>query len=299
MRTTTAQSPAGPGAAPSPPAGGPRIVADAPATAIRAGQPFTLVLRARVPSGTTVAFPVGPDSGAVEAVASSVGETRPIGPDSVESRATYRLVAWDVGARTIPFGEAVVEVAGAAVRVPIAPVPLAVESVLPADGAAEPRPLREPLDIPVAWWRDALLVALAVLVGALLVWWALRRPHGAATGARRRRVDPQAALDALARLGLEGAGEPARLLLGAADAVREALAQAHPSSRVLTTEELSRASFSGVPMSRLLSLLEDADAARYGRAPVAAERARRALAEARALVAALAGAGVVDRVGAA
>jgi hypothetical protein len=275
------------------------VKVDAPATGVRAGQPFTVVLKARVPLGSTVAFPVGPDSGVVEAVTSAVTDTRPLGPDSLEVRATYRLVAWEVGARTVPFGEAVVEQAGGARRVPIAPVPVAVESVLPGEGGAEPKPAREPIDLPVAWWRDALLVTLALLVGALLVWWALRRRGADAPSARRRRADPLAALDALARLGLDGAGEPARVLLGAADAVREALAQAHPASRVLTTEELVRTSLSGVPMPRVVSLLEDADAARYGRAPVPAERARRALAEARALVQGLAGAGVADRVGAA
>lgn len=282
-----------------PGSGLPTVTVDAPAVGVRAGQPFTLVLRTRVPLGTTVAFPVGPDSGVIEAVSSAVADTRPVGPDSLDVRATYRLVAWEVGSRTIPFGDAVVEAAGVAQRLRLAPVPVTVESVLPADGTAEPRPARDPVDLPIAWWRDALLVAVALLVGALLVWWAMRRRGAERAAPRRRRTDPMAALDALARLGLDGSGEPARVLLGAADAVREALAQAHPGSRVLTTEELVRTSLSGVPMPRVVSLLEDADAARYGRVAVPAERARRALAEARALVQGLAGAGVADRVGAA
>ena len=274
-----------------------RIAVDAPATPVRAGQPFVLVLRTRVPAGTRVAFPVGPDSGVVEAVESAASEMRPAGPDSVDARAAYRLVAWEVGDRTIPFGDAVIEGPGGTERVAVGRVALTVESVLPGNGTADPKPARDPLDLPTAWWRDALAVTAALLVGALLVWWALRRHRREAIAPIRRRTDPLAALEALGRLGLEAAGEPARVLLGAADAVREALAQAHPPSRVLTTDALARTAMSGVPMARVVSLLEDADRARYGRVAGAPERARRALTEATALVDVLAKAGMVDRVG--
>lgn len=276
-----------------------RVSVDVPATPVRAGEPFTLVLRTRVPLGTTVAFPVGPDSGVVEAVESAQSETRPAGPDSVDARAVYRLIAWETGERTIPFGAAVFETGGTAERVAVGRVALAVESVLPGEGTPDPKPARPPRDLPTPWVRDALLVTLALLVGALLVWWAMRRGRGVTVVPPRRRADPLAALDALAALGLDGAGEPTRVLLGAADAVRDALTQAHPASRVRTTEELARTALSGVPMPRVVSLLEDADRARYGGTTVTPDRARRALAEARVLVQGLAGAGVADRVGAA
>jgi hypothetical protein len=282
---------------PAPPVS--RIQAVAPATAVRAGEPFTVVLTTRVPVGTTAAFPVGPDSGVVEAVTSADSDQQPYGPDSVTVRATYKLVAWDVGDRMIPFGDVVLERDGAALRVPVGKVAVQVGSVLPANGAAEPKPARDPFNLPTGWWSDLLIVAAALVVGALLVWWATRRWSIERPAAPSRRVDPADALRALEALALERAGEPTRVLLGAADAVREAISQAFPRTRSLTTEELVQQSLSGVPMARVASLLEDADAARYGRRPVADARAVRALAEARALVTVLRGAGMADRVGAA
>lgn len=265
------------------------VTAIAPAGGIRVGAPFTLVLRTRVPVGTTVAFPVGPDSGVVEAVRSSVVTTRSAGPDSIDAIASYTLVAWDVGERRIPFGAVVREREGSAERVPVAPVPVTVTSVLPSGEQVEPKPAREPFRLETFYWRDAVVIAIALLVGAALVWWALRRraaPQPVAAPAVGR--DPLAALAALEALQLQTAGEPARVLLGAADAVREALGALSPRARVLTTDELARTPLAGVPMVRVITLLEDADAARYGRTPVTVERATRALDEARALVALLA-----------
>ncbi|MDX2184720.1 MAG: hypothetical protein SFW08_12135 [Gemmatimonadaceae bacterium] len=284
MSWPSAPQPRSDSAAP-PPAAASSVVAIAPAGGIRVGAPFTLVLRTRVPVGTTVAFPVGPDSGVIEAVRSSVVSTRAAGPDSIDAIATYALVAWDVGERRIPFGAVVRERDGVAERVAVAPVPVTVTSVLPSGEQVEPKPAREPFRLETFYWRDALLIALALLVGAALVWWAMRRrPVARPAEIPATRRDPRAALAALDAMQLHTAGEPARVLLGAADAVREALGELSPRARVLTTDELARTPLAGVPMVRVITLLEDADAARYGRTPVSVERATRALAEARALV---------------
>jgi hypothetical protein len=73
----------------------------------------------------------------------------------------------------------------------------------------------------------------------------------------------------------------------------------HKRTRPLTTRELVSAPLAGVPMMRVAALLEDADQARYGRYAVTEAHAVRAVAEARALLVVLRGAGVADRVGAA
>lgn len=280
MSCAGAQEPGGPTAMPP---SGSAVSVIGPATPVRTGQPFSLVLSLRTATGAEVAWPVGPDSGVIEAVRAALVTTRAAGRDSTDWSATYRLVAWDVGDRRVPFSDAVVSRDGAAVRVAVPPVPVVVQATV-TDAAAEPRPARPPFQLPETWWRDAFSIAAAVLAGALLVWMGLRRRRAGAT-LPTRRADPAVALAALARLRLEAAGEPTRVLLGAAEAVREAVAQAVPRARVLTTRELGALPIPGMPMPRVLALLDAADAARYGRRTVSPAQAAAALAEAQALVA--------------
>ena len=75
---------------------------------VTVGQPFRVVVRVRAPRGSTIDFPQAPDSGtAVEAL--DPVDVVP-SPDTTvtEQTATYRLAAWDVGARALRFADVVV-----------------------------------------------------------------------------------------------------------------------------------------------------------------------------------------------
>ena len=89
-----------------------RVTPEAPAV----GEPITVELRVRAPSGTLVRFPVLPDTGT---------RLEPLDPRSIvvtgdaaarEEVATYRLIAWDTGSVAVDFGEVTLERDGRVTR---------------------------------------------------------------------------------------------------------------------------------------------------------------------------------------
>jgi hypothetical protein len=167
------------------------------------------------------------------------------------------------------------------------PVEVTVATVLPDDrGQRVPKPARDLLGIRVDGWRDILIILAVAIIGGGLLWYAATR-----WGRRTRmaapliKADPLAALTALEALALDRAGEPAPVLIGAAAAVRQVLADVAPETAPMTTDAIAswRAERS-LPLARIVALFEAADAAKFARVPVAPERARAAVGEARTLI---------------
>jgi hypothetical protein len=175
-------------------------VAAAPATAqVRMGvsaQPDTVTVgehflgrvRVRAPKGAEIGFPIGPDSGvAVEAV-DPRREQLSADTTAVERVATYRLVAWTVGAQRVVLGSFVVSAGGVDRRYEVPAVEIVVKSVRPADSTGNvPRAARGVMLAPPLLWP---WIAGGVLLLALLLWMLRRR-------LRRRPVTPHAGTGAL------------------------------------------------------------------------------------------------------
>lgn len=255
---------------------------------VTVGTRFIVAARLRAPAGATIAWPTAPDtSETVEIVSSrmidSVSDSL-----AIEETARWRLAAWDTGAITIVFEDAVVTAPDLERRVPLR-ASVYVRSVLPADTSLHvPKPARDILAAQTPWWRWALLGALALAIISLLLWWYLRR---------RRRKPPPAPVDAMQyaerefarveRMGLIEAGERGRFVALMVEVLRDYLAlRVRGALPSFTSSELIRflRTRPEMPVQRLANLLAEADLVKFARRPVTAERAREMGQEARAIV---------------
>ena len=281
-RRLTAQSPA---------AGGDTAVRrgmDVTPDTVTVGLPFRVQIRVRAPAGSTMEFPVGPDSAASVELLDPRRMQDLSDATGADVTATYRMVAWDVGTQLVRLSEVVVATPTGERRIPLGELEVFVQSVLPADSAQRiPKPPRPPFALEAPWWRWWWVGALA-LAALLLGWWLWRRRRGPRPAAA---VDPyELAEREFARveaLGLVEAGERGRFVALMTEVVRDFLARrvpgAHPS---LTSGELLRALRLDptVPVDRLAAVLQDSDLVKFARQPVSPERARALARESRALV---------------
>jgi hypothetical protein len=255
---------------------------------VTVGLPFRVQIRVRAPAGSTMEFPIGPDSSAGVEL---------LDPRSIQDRsdaagadftATYRMVAWDIGTQPVRLGEVIIDTPDGERRIPLGALGVFVQTVLPADSALRiPKPPRPPFALEAPWWRWWWVAALALAL-LLLGWWIWRRRRGPREAAR---VDPyELAEREFARveaLGLVEAGERGRFVALMVEVVRDYLARrvpgAHPS---LTSGELLRALRLDptVPVERLAVVLQESDLVKFARHPVSPERARELARESRALV---------------
>ena len=244
------------------------------------GDPLVIRVRVAAPAGATIAFPMGPDSGAAVAAVASRAVTTNATPGLLDQTATYRVVAWDIGNVPAGLGDVVVTSGSETRRLPLSAIVVHVKTVLPADTTLRvPKPARPPIDVLVPWWKKwwPLLVALAVI--ALLVWlWWRRRERSPATGAI---IDPHAFAERefgrIESLGLVDAGERGRHVALMVDVLRDYLALRLPEARAsLTSSELAAAlrAAGTVPHARLAALLDETDLVKFARRPLTPERAR-------------------------
>ena len=254
------------------------------------GEPFVVTIRVRAPRGTTVTFPIGPDSAtAVEALDPRTVATHSE-PSVVEVTASYRLAAWDLGRQPIALTPVDVRIGDADRLVALGDLVITVRGTAPSDsGARIPKPARAMFPARQPWWR-AWATAGAILAALLVLWllggWWRRRPRIA-----EGQADPLAvaerAFSALDRLGLPDAGERGRYVALVVEIVRAYLARrlpeaslAHTSAEVL---EMVRDD-PRLPIERLRHLLVNSDLVKFAHRQVSPDQARTFAAEARALV---------------
>jgi hypothetical protein len=255
---------------------------------VTVGTRFIVAARLRAPEGATIAWPPAPDtSETVEIVSSRMIDSA---SDSLrtEETARWRLAAWDTGAITIVFEDAVVTAPELERHVALR-ARVYVRSVLPADTALQvPKQPRDIIAAEPPWWRWVALALLALALITLLVWWYLRR---------RRRKPPPAPVDAMQyaereftrveRMGLLEAGERGRFVALMVEVLRDYLALRLPGALPsLTSTELVRflRPRADLPVQRLVNVLAESDLVKFARRPVTAERAREIGQEARAIV---------------
>jgi hypothetical protein len=255
---------------------------------VTVGTRFIVAARVRAPEGATIAWPTAPDtSETVEIVSSRMIDTT---SDSLatEETARWRLAAWDTGAITIVFEDAVVTAPELERRVPLR-ARVYVRSVLPLDTALHvPKPPRDVIAAEPPWWRWVAVALLVLALVAVLLWWYLRR---------RRRKPAPAPVDAMQyaerefarveRMGLIEAGERGRFVALMVEVLRDYLALRVPGALPsLTSTELVRflRSRADLPVQQLANVLAEADLIKFARRPVTAERAREIGHEARGIV---------------
>ncbi|MDQ4080236.1 MAG: hypothetical protein M3125_05705 [Gemmatimonadota bacterium] len=255
---------------------------------VTVGSHFVVSVRVRAPEGSTIEWPTAPDTSETIEIVSSRAVDSTADSLATEETARWRLAAWDTGAVTMVFEDAIVTTPDGARRVPLG-ASVYVRSVLPADTSLHvPKPTRDILAADPPWWRWVVLGLLVLALLALLVWWWLRR--------RRRRPGPPP-VDAMQyaerefarveRLGLLEAGERGRFVALMVEVVRDYLALRVPgAASSLTSTELVRylRTRRTMPVQRLATLLSEADLIKFARRPVTVERARELGQEARAIV---------------
>lgn len=273
----------------------PQVAVSVRPDTVTIGQPITVLIRIQAPAGSTIEFPVGPDSGATvelldPRVVSAFGGDSAANPNVVDQVARYRLAAWNVGSQPIELGPATVRTGGQVNEFPVAVGAIFVQSVLPTDSAQRvPKPARDLFAPRAPWWWPWLPILVAVAVVGGLIWWWWRR--------RRRRTHAAVPLDPydlaerefarIEALGLLEAGERGRFVALMVEVMRDYLASrvetAHPS---LTSTELIEAMRATpvVAVDRLTPVLSETDLIKFARRPVSAERAREIAREARAIV---------------
>ncbi|MEP7381895.1 MAG: DUF4381 family protein [Gemmatimonadota bacterium] len=259
---------------------------------VTVGAPFRVVVRIRAPRGATIDFPQAPDSGTgVEAL--DPVDVVPSADTTVnEQTATYRLAAWDVGARAIRLADVVVH-DGDEERAVVVGRRLAVfvASVLPADSSDRvPKPPRALYEFGPPWWWWAL-VALAALGVVGVLWWLWRRRRVAAAIPRRSpREEAEEEFARIEALDLVASGERGQHAALMTDVLRNYIARVLPAAMpsLTTSELLLRLRGEGrVPLSRLARVLQDVDLVKFAGSSIDPERAHAAGAEARAIVTAV------------
>lgn len=265
-----------------------RGVAVLPET-VTVGDPFRVVVRIRAPRGATLEFAQTPDSGTGVEALDPVVVVPSVDSTATEQTATYRLAAWDVGARAIRIPDVVVRDSSGERRVAVGrTLSVFVSSVLPADSSERvPKPPRALFEFGPPWWWWGL-VALAALgvVGAL--WWLWRRRRRPAPRlVRSARDEAEEAFARVEAMELVASGERGLHVALMAEVVRDFLARVLPAAAPsLTSSELLMRlrGESRLPLSRLTRFLQDVDLVKFAAFPVDAERAQAVGREARALV---------------
>ncbi|MBC7841273.1 MAG: hypothetical protein H7099_03140 [Gemmatimonadaceae bacterium] len=253
---------------------------------VTVGQPFDVSMRAVPPSGRQAIAPAVPDTG---------GIVEPLDPARVTRRGDtlsvrYRLIAWQPGVLTIPFGPVLMRRDSSEISVPV-DVRVVVASVLPADSSdrvpKDPRGLFPPV---THWWDRWWQWALGAVLAATMLYLLYRRRT------RRREPEPvtesplmraEAAFARLDARALLSAGEGGRHVALAAEIVRQYLADLEPSlALALTNAELLRAvePIQGMPDKQIALLLQDVDAVRFGGRRIDPDAVRRVSGVARELV---------------
>lgn len=260
---------------------------------VTVGDPFRVVVRVRAPRGTTIEFPVAPDSGTGVEALDPVDVVPSSDTTVTEHTATYRLAAWDVGARSIRIPDIVLRDSTTGAdgrRIEVGRrLSVFVASVLPADSAQRiPRPARALFEFGPPWWWWAIVAVLALgVVGTL--WWLWRRRRRQAAGVPsltplEQAEEEFARIDALELVASGERGQHAALMT---DVLRTYLARIVPAAlpSLTTSELLGRLRGDArVPVARLGRLLHDVDLVKFAGAPIEAARARDAGTESRAIV---------------
>jgi len=196
---------------------------------VSVGQPFVVNVRVQAPLAAIIRFPAVPDSGdSIEAIDPRVVADAP-GP-MLDRTASYRLAAWDLGDRRPALGAVVVSVGGTEERVELEIPSVHVRTLLPSDTADRmAKPPRDPLATPSALWK--LWVLLGTLAAVLVGWWWHRRSANVPPTPEREAYRVAAtAFEALQRLALHEAGEPARHVIAHVDVMREYLQRRFPAA---------------------------------------------------------------------
>jgi hypothetical protein len=253
---------------------------------VTVGQPFDVRLRAIPPRGRQAIAPAVPDTG---------GVVEPLDPAAVTHRGDtlavrYRLIAWQPGVLSIPFGPVLMRRDSNEISVPV-DVRVVVKSVLPADSSDRiPKDPRELFPLITHWWDDWWKWAIGLLAGLaaiyLLYRWRTRviTPKPVTESPLLRAEAAFARLDARE---LPSAGEGGRHVALAAEIARQYLSDIEPSLALsLTNAELLRAvaPIDGIPDKQLAQMLHDVDAVRFGGLRVDGVTARRVSGVARELV---------------
>ena len=253
---------------------------------VTVGQPFDVRLRAIPPRGRLAIAPAVPDTG---------GVVEPLDPAAVTHRGDthavrYRLIAWQPGVLSSPFGPVLMRRDSNEISVPV-DVRVVVKSVLPADSSDRiPKEPRELFPFVTHWWDNWWQWALGLLAGTCVIYllyrWRTRvRPPQPVTESQLLRAE--AAFARLDARELPSAGEGGRHVALAAEIARQYLAALEPSLALsLTNAELLRAvePIDGIPDKQLAQMLHDVDAVRFGGLRVDAVTARRVAGVARELV---------------
>lgn len=256
---------------------------------VTVGDPFRVVVRVRAPRGATLEFAATPDSGTGVEALDPVVVVAASDTTAVEQTATYRLAAWDVGARAIRIPDILVREGATVRRLEVGrQLSVFVASVLPSDSTERipkpPRPLFE-FGPPWWWWALVALAALGVL-GAL--WWLWRRRrHGVPVPTRTPKELADEDFARVEAMELVASGERGAYVALMVDVVRDYLARVIPAAAPsLTTAELLQRlrGDTRLPLGRLARLLQDVDLVKFAGAPIDAARAELAGDEARGVV---------------
>lgn len=273
---------------------------------VTVGERFTLMVRVRAPEGSTIEFPAGPDSGAVELLGTvviapprtdttrrQVAGVPPFVIVRVEQLAGYRLTAWDTGTQPLRLGDVIVRSSAGEQRLPLAALNVFVRSVLPADTTLHvPKPARALFGLGLPAWLWWLLAALALLLVLLLAWWLWRRRR------RRREMEvppfewAQREFGRIEATRLPDAGKGAQHAALMTDVAREYLWRRLADIRSSqTSRELLAAARSSPDArwdtsvhARAGRLLARTDLAKFAAAPVSVDEARELGTDARWLV---------------
>ena len=233
---------------------------------VTVGQPFEVLMRVIPPRGRKAMPPAVPDTGGIVEPLDPARITR-FG-DTVQVR--YRLIAWQPGVLTIPFGPVQMRRDSNDVAVPV-DVRVVVASVLPLDSASRiPKVSRDLYPVAVRWWERWWQWALALLLVMAAIYlverWRKRdRTPKVVVLSVLERAD--AAFARLEARRLPSAGEGGRHVALAAEIVRQYLADIEPAlALALTNAELLRAvaPIAGMPDRQLANFLDLVDAVRFG-----------------------------------
>jgi hypothetical protein len=282
-------------AAQAPDASGVRIQARASAAEVTVGQSFTLEVTAEGPAGTTWTFPERPGTEQVDL------ELVPAAPDTPAKpgTATYRGAVFALGEAQVPaIAVRYTLPGGQSSTASSAPVALRIASVIPKS-ETEPRPadLRPPVKLPIgtAFW---VALGLAVVAIAGLVAWLVRRrrkPVETAAPAVPEvppEVEARAALDHLAASGLVEREEYRTFYIELAVIAKRYL-ERRLGEPVLEMTSVEVASLlrdhplAGPHLPVMRDLMSAADWVKFAHGSAQAEAARRHLASACGIVAAV------------
>ena len=254
-----------------------RVTARVLPETVTVGQPFDVRLRAIPPRGRQAIAPAVPDTG---------GLVEPLDPAAVTRRGDtlnvrYRLIAWQPGVLTIPFGPVLMRRDSSEISVPV-DVRVVVASVLPADSSDRiPKEPRELFPVVTHWWDRWWQWALGLIVGLAAIYvlyrWRTRVPKPKPV-VESPLLRAEAAFARLEARQLPSAGEGGRHVALAAEIVRQYLADIETSLALsLTNAELLRAvgPIGGIPDKQLAQLLHDVDATRFGGTSVDAAASHR------------------------